>query len=119
MMVRTRSILQRSESELRDLGWHLGLCMLRMFAAKLVAGSAVLLCAVWAGSQCCSCPLVPCVGRYHSGPPKEGWSYVWPNNGTTRLVDVQNAAGFTPLHYAVWVGRKEAIQVRPDVWLPI
>jgi ankyrin repeat protein len=36
----------------------------------------------------------------------------WPNDEDTRLVDVQNMAGFTPLHYAVWVGRKEAIQVR-------
>lgn len=52
--------------------------------------------------------------RHHSGPPKEGWGYTWPNNGETRLVDVQNAAGFTPLHYAVWVGRKQAIQVGAD-----
>lgn len=71
------------------------------------------------GSQCFFCPLLPCASRYHSGPPKEGWSYVWPNNGTTRLVDVQNAAGFTPLHYAVWVGRKEAIQVCSVAWLLI
>lgn len=52
-----------------------------------------------------------CVRRHHSGPPKEGWAYVFPNTGETRLVNVQNAAGFTPLHYAVWVGRKQAIQV--------
>lgn len=37
--------------------------------------------------------------------------YAWPNTAETRLVDVQNASGFSPLHYAVWVGRKEAIQV--------
>jgi hypothetical protein len=51
------------------------------------------------------------VRRHHSGPPKEGWAYVFPNTGETRLVNVQNPAGFTPLHYAVWVGRKQAIQV--------
>lgn len=54
--------------------------------------------------SCTSC-------RYHSGTPREGWGYAWPNTGQTPLVDVQNSAGFTPLHYAVWVGRKEAIQV--------
>jgi hypothetical protein len=47
--------------------------------------------------------------RYHSGPPKEGWGYAWPNTGGTRVVDVRNVAGFTPLHYAVWVGRRDAI----------
>jgi ankyrin repeat protein len=47
----------------------------------------------------------------HSDVPKPEWDVTWPNGESTRLVDVRNASGFTALHYAVWVDRKEAIKV--------
>lgn len=62
--------------------------------------------ASWGHADCINAVL-----SVHSGPPKPEWRVGWPNDESTRLVDVQNMAGFTPLHYAVWVGRKEAIQV--------
>eukprot|EP00775_Hariotina_reticulata_P008074 gene8074-8269_t len=46
----------------------------------------------------------------HCDVPKPQWDVSWPNDECTKLVDVQNGSGFTPLHYAVWVGRKEAIK---------
>jgi E3 ubiquitin-protein ligase XBAT32/33 len=63
--------------------------------------------ASWGHADCINAVL-----SAHSGPPKPEWAVAWPNDEDTRLVDVQNMAGFTPLHYAVWAGRKEAIQVR-------
>jgi hypothetical protein len=63
--------------------------------------------ASWGHADCINAVL-----SAHSGPPKPEWGVAYPNDDETRLVDVQNMAGFTPLHYAVWVGRKTAIQVR-------
>jgi ankyrin repeat protein len=63
--------------------------------------------ASWGHADCINAVL-----SAHSGPPKPEWGVAYPNDDETRLVDVQNMAGFTPLHYAVWVGRKNAIQVR-------
>jgi hypothetical protein len=63
--------------------------------------------ASWGHADCINAVL-----SAHSGPPKPEWGVAYPNDDETRLADVQNMAGFTPLHYAVWVGRKNAIQVR-------
>lgn len=50
------------------------------------------------------------LGNYHCC--RDYWEILPPNTPDTRLVDVRNTCGFTPLHHAVWAGSKEAIQVR-------
>ncbi|GFR46986.1 hypothetical protein Agub_g8639, partial [Astrephomene gubernaculifera] len=44
------------------------------------------------------------------GGTEPGDSLRPPNSGRTRLVDVSNDAGYTPLHYAVWAGNTAAIR---------
>ncbi|KAF8060544.1 ankrd52 [Scenedesmus sp. PABB004] len=63
--------------------------------------------ASWGHAGCISAVLAA-----HDGPPRPEWAahVAWPNDEATRLPDVANLAGFTPLHYAVWVGHRTAIQ---------
>uniref|UniRef100_A0A383W9G5 RING-type domain-containing protein n=1 Tax=Tetradesmus obliquus TaxID=3088 RepID=A0A383W9G5_TETOB len=75
------------------------------FAMDSVGRTPLHYAASWGHADCINAVL-----SAHSGTPKPDWGVAWPNDEDTRLVDVQNMAGFTPLHYAVWVGRKEAIQ---------
>lgn len=49
------------------------------------------------------------LSRYQG--PQATWDIPMPNTRDTRLVDVRNNNGFTPLHYAVWADCKPAIQV--------